>query len=268
MILRRLTQHVKAQNWTAVALDFVIVVVGVFMGLQVQEWNTVRKDKIEAVLTLDRLEDDFTRINERAARSLALHEASLAATARIINGIAAGRLDLNGLAEDLSLSTRGATPPGPSTTFQELKSNGRIGLIENLELRSQLSDYDDYATLVRQEFRVFQEPLATMRERFMAVRVMEATGEPSRSFDELGATVSVDADLILNDRALLQLLQTAYLTHDNAHVVYADMQERIDLVLRSIRTQKEARRRLEWFPSRPRALPAPPLTCAIAPHRA
>jgi hypothetical protein len=30
MILRRLTQHIKAQNWFAVALDFFIVVVGVF----------------------------------------------------------------------------------------------------------------------------------------------------------------------------------------------------------------------------------------------
>ena len=29
MILRRITEHVKAQNWFAVAIDFVIVVVGV-----------------------------------------------------------------------------------------------------------------------------------------------------------------------------------------------------------------------------------------------
>ncbi|NNE40943.1 MAG: hypothetical protein HKN14_08495 [Marinicaulis sp.] len=42
MLLRRITEHVKAQNWTAVALDFVIVVVGVFMGLQVQEWSNAR----------------------------------------------------------------------------------------------------------------------------------------------------------------------------------------------------------------------------------
>lgn len=32
MLLRRVIEHVKAQNWTAVALDFVIVVVGVFIG--------------------------------------------------------------------------------------------------------------------------------------------------------------------------------------------------------------------------------------------
>jgi hypothetical protein len=39
MLLRRITAHVKAQNWTAIALDFFIVVVGVFIGIQVSNWN-------------------------------------------------------------------------------------------------------------------------------------------------------------------------------------------------------------------------------------
>ncbi|WDI32178.1 hypothetical protein PUV54_03100 [Hyphococcus flavus] len=43
MLLRRITEHVKAQNWTAVALDFVIVVVGVFIGVQIGNWNASRQ---------------------------------------------------------------------------------------------------------------------------------------------------------------------------------------------------------------------------------
>ncbi|WP_425411070.1 hypothetical protein [Hyphococcus sp.] len=42
MLLRRVTEHVKAQNWFAVFLDFVIVVVGVFIGIQVANWNDAR----------------------------------------------------------------------------------------------------------------------------------------------------------------------------------------------------------------------------------
>jgi hypothetical protein len=34
MLLRRMIEHVKAQNWFAVGLDFFIVVTGVFIGLQ------------------------------------------------------------------------------------------------------------------------------------------------------------------------------------------------------------------------------------------
>ena len=44
MLLRRITKHVKDQNWTAVALDFFIVVVGVFIGIQVANWNEARND--------------------------------------------------------------------------------------------------------------------------------------------------------------------------------------------------------------------------------
>jgi hypothetical protein len=39
LLLRRIIEHTKAQNWTAIALDFVIVVVGVFIGIQVSNWN-------------------------------------------------------------------------------------------------------------------------------------------------------------------------------------------------------------------------------------
>ena len=42
MLLRRVIEHVKTQNWTAVALDFAIVVVGVFIGIQVSNWNEDR----------------------------------------------------------------------------------------------------------------------------------------------------------------------------------------------------------------------------------
>lgn len=43
MLLRRLSEHVGTQNWFAVALDFLIVVFGVFIGFQVTNWNELRK---------------------------------------------------------------------------------------------------------------------------------------------------------------------------------------------------------------------------------
>lgn len=58
MLLRRVTDHVKDQNWFAVTLDFIIVVVGVFVGLQAQEWredvaSRERLDRIVAALNAD-----------------------------------------------------------------------------------------------------------------------------------------------------------------------------------------------------------------------
>jgi hypothetical protein len=57
MLLRRVTQHVKSQDWTAIVIDFLIVVVGVYIGVQVANWNEARLDAerkeqiIEALIT-------------------------------------------------------------------------------------------------------------------------------------------------------------------------------------------------------------------------
>ena len=40
MILRRLSRHVGEQNWFAVLLDFIIVVLGVYMGVLLGNWNS------------------------------------------------------------------------------------------------------------------------------------------------------------------------------------------------------------------------------------
>lgn len=45
MLLRRVLLHVRQQNWFAVLLDFVIVVVGVFIGVQVANWNETQKQR-------------------------------------------------------------------------------------------------------------------------------------------------------------------------------------------------------------------------------
>lgn len=47
MILRRLKENLRAQNWTAIAIEFLIVVVGVFLGTQVANWNQERIEKRE-----------------------------------------------------------------------------------------------------------------------------------------------------------------------------------------------------------------------------
>ncbi|GAA0853945.1 hypothetical protein [Aliiglaciecola litoralis] len=59
MLLRSITKHVKEQNWFAVFVDFAIVVVGVFVGLQVSNWNQAYSDKAEYERALERLEAEI-----------------------------------------------------------------------------------------------------------------------------------------------------------------------------------------------------------------
>ena len=48
MLFRRIKAHIEKENWFAVFIDFLIVVVGVFIGIQVANWN-VEKQQQESV---------------------------------------------------------------------------------------------------------------------------------------------------------------------------------------------------------------------------
>ena len=47
MLLRSMTQHVKDQNWFAVGLDFLIVIVGILIAFQITDWHEERAATIQ-----------------------------------------------------------------------------------------------------------------------------------------------------------------------------------------------------------------------------
>ena len=59
MLLRRVASHVSNQNWTAIAIDFVIVVFGVFIGIQVSNWNDERQREQTAQVYVERIRQDL-----------------------------------------------------------------------------------------------------------------------------------------------------------------------------------------------------------------
>ncbi|NNE40415.1 MAG: hypothetical protein HKN14_05795 [Marinicaulis sp.] len=70
MLLRRITEHIKTQNWTAVFLDFVIVVVGVFIGIQVANWNDARGDRTTELQYLSDLRRNLVEDRVEYSRTL------------------------------------------------------------------------------------------------------------------------------------------------------------------------------------------------------
>lgn len=59
MILRRLTENLRVQNWTAITIEFLIVVFGVFIGTQVSNWNQERLEKQATNRMLEQLQPEL-----------------------------------------------------------------------------------------------------------------------------------------------------------------------------------------------------------------
>mgnify|MGYP000303650981 CR=1 FL=1 len=144
MLLRKITQHVKDQNWFAVWLDFLIVVFGLFIGFQVQSWNEARTDRNHASAINKRLETEFTLITEDLA---SLSESLLQyrySTLNILKALDKNESTVNrelmnvSLAETLNVGR----PPSRSSTYIQLVSTGDIALLQNEKLRILLVKYD------------------------------------------------------------------------------------------------------------------------------
>jgi len=80
MLLRRIIEHVRTQNWTAIAIDFVIVVVGVYIGIQLDNWNDARantaKEQVVLAAILDDVEEDLIGLNNALEAAVLATEAS------------------------------------------------------------------------------------------------------------------------------------------------------------------------------------------------
>lgn len=144
MILRRIAEHVKAQNWVAIGIDFVIVVLGVFVATQVSNWNDGVRDRARAESYLESIQSelrtDAAAIERRTVfwRDVTGYgEAALAYAER-------GELK-DDSAWQTVLAFFQASQIWPytatDTTYQELTSAGELSLIQDRSLRSALADY-------------------------------------------------------------------------------------------------------------------------------
>ena len=60
-MLRRIAANFRRQDWTAVAIELVVVVLGVFIGVQASNWNEQRETDQKATMYTARLKDDLRK---------------------------------------------------------------------------------------------------------------------------------------------------------------------------------------------------------------
>ena len=144
MILRRVIQHVRNQEWTAIVIDLLIVVVGVYMGIQAQAWNAERVDREIERRYLLSLHGEISDMIESNNSRVAGHRDHLQALNSVAKMFAVTGVELNlemrhciAITESHIYVGRILAPP----TIEELHSTGRLQLISNNALRSTIVSY-------------------------------------------------------------------------------------------------------------------------------
>ena len=144
MLLRRVTKHIQTQNWFAVLVDFVIVVVGVFVGLQVQDWNDSRKERAEEDILLARLlveTQALLDVHEQELESFRSRASILGGVTPVLFSQEPSRVITDPECRVIAGSHSYRRPSDEIPVLDEMLETGRFDLLRDTELKNQLRSY-------------------------------------------------------------------------------------------------------------------------------
>jgi hypothetical protein len=129
MILRRIIAHFRKQEWTAIGIDFLIVVVGVFVGMQVTNWNEDAADRRRGAEYVERLSLEMESDLATRRGEVAYFSAVLDGVLRADALLADPRASSEALIVNVYRATEITNTPSTRATWDEIVSSGDIGLL-------------------------------------------------------------------------------------------------------------------------------------------
>jgi hypothetical protein len=142
--LGRLTQAVREQNWAAVGIELVIVILGVVIGFQVTAWGQHRADRAKEQTYLRQLAADLHETERVFAEALEASRPPTQATRRIYQAFyAVERPSQDSLARWIHRCwvLEGARPV--LGTAEALVATGDLALVRDDSLRTAIMNYLD-----------------------------------------------------------------------------------------------------------------------------
>ena len=141
MILSRVIEHVKQQHWTAIFIDFLIVVVGVFIGMQVTNWNEVRTERSLEAGYLGSLKEDIDYSTQKLRQMVQNMEEQQVARETLYAYVIDPGSTMEPAARDWLIFIGLFMLPQvdiSEVTFETLKSSGRLSLLRSPALVTEL----------------------------------------------------------------------------------------------------------------------------------
>ena len=146
MILRKLSQSLNEQNWTAIVIEFVLLVSGVFLGIQVSNWNEQRAEARLAKDYVHRLIQDLNHNHDEVRMQADYYADVLRSTLRTDELLSAANPDPRELVLNAYRATEVAYSAPVRATWDQIVSSGRLGLLPARAAESSLFDYYSFDT--------------------------------------------------------------------------------------------------------------------------
>lgn len=198
MILSSLTRAIRTQNWFAVGIEFVIVILGVVIGFQITAWNAARAERLTEQRALELLLTEAQ--NNVAYSELIIYRAARlqtdreAAAARLAGQTPEEGDPANGLA--VMSVYRDMTPI--RAALDQLTASGALTTLRSPEVREALSLFEGVVLFhdrARSEYMARAPDIAALSSPYVTARYVPGP--------EDGYTLDVDWAAAGSDRQLV-----------------------------------------------------------------
>lgn len=242
MLLRRITKHVKDQNWFAVFLDFVIVVVGILIAFQITNWSNDRADHSRKQEYLLRLQSDFESIQTRLLHTVGEFDKSLDAIVET-RSFLKNHDELTGDEEEQFLSLLNkidalSNPAWRSATYLEMQSAGVLDLIQTPELKESLVQYDQTTEIAQEVFELLIVQSAYVNPILTAVIEYDVNVETTMGGPPLHA-VSFDFERMKQGSEFKSALSELARSQSNNRILQANQLNEANSVLKALSEERE-----------------------------
>jgi hypothetical protein len=150
----RFAQHLRRQDWVAVVIELLIVVLGVFLGLQVNEWAADRADERRSEMYAERLVADLQTDLQRRQELVAYYDAVFDSAERTYAMLSDPGSDDRALVINAYRATEYNYSPPTSATWDEIVSSGDLSLLPTPALEGASAYFrDDTARTVAEPLR-------------------------------------------------------------------------------------------------------------------
>ncbi len=160
MILRRIIAHFRKQEWTAIGIDFVIVVLGVFVGIQVANWNAEVADRRRGAQYVERLSRDMEDDLAVRRADVAYYAAVLDSLTRTNHLLADPASDPEALVVSAYRASEILYSAPTRATWDEIVSSGDVNLLPNEAVDAGIVEYFSadtgrltYESLISSDYR-------------------------------------------------------------------------------------------------------------------
>lgn len=186
MILRRFMQHVRKQDWFAVGLDVIVVIVGIFLGLQVQAWYEEQDERKREAFYLTQIHQELGQNIEALESSIKAYRSNQDLGIFLSQTIDHPELVTNNPVKflvSLEVPAYRRLPNVTSNTFQELNFSGDRAIFQDKVL---LSDLTAYYNEVEKSSRTLEQGLMAIVQRYFEQVAGILTDEQMRTINTLG----------------------------------------------------------------------------------